>query len=215
MSPVSHSHPGIFIVIEGVEGSGKSTQCRLLKNRLISHQIPSLVVREPGGTKTGEQIREWLRQGSDLSKLSELFLFSAARVALLEQVILPELQRGLVVILDRYIYSSIAYQGFAKGCDLNDIDSINRITTNNLEPDLAFLLDISPKESFKRKSCEEPDRFEQENLSFHNLVRTGYKSISSQDSNLWTILDASEPIDIVHDKIWGTVTSSRKAKNRL
>ena len=212
---MSYSHSGVFIVIEGVEGSGKSTQCRLLKNRLSSHQIPSLVAREPGGTKTGEQIRQWLRQGSDLSKLSELFLFSAARVALLEQVIIPELQRGLVVILDRYIYSTIAYQGFAKGCDRNNIDTINKITTGDLEPDIAFLLDIPPKKSFERKSCEEPDRFEQENLKFHNLVRAGYKSIASQDSDLWTILDASKSIDAVHEKIWRRMTSSPKTKDRI
>ena len=205
---MSYSYSGIFIVVEGVEGSGKSTQCQLLKKKLTSLQIPSIVAREPGGTRTGEQIRQWLREGSDLSRLSELFLFSAARVALLEQVVLPELHRGLVVILDRYIYSTIAYQGFAKGCGRIDIDSINKIATNNLQPDLAFLLDIPPKESFKRKSCEEPDRFEQENLSFHNMVRAGYKSIASQDSSLWTILDASESINIVHDEIWRRVTSS-------
>ncbi len=208
-----YSYPGVFIVIEGVEGSGKSTQCQLLKAKLSSLHIPAIVTREPGGTRTGEQVRQWLREGSDLNRLSELFLFSAARVALLEQVIVPELHRGSVVILDRYIYSTIAYQGFAKGCDRIDIDSINKIATDNLQPNLAFLLDIPPKESFKRKSCEEPDRFEQEDLSFHDLVRAGYKSIASQDSKLWTILDASESINTVHDKIWRRVTSSNAIGN--
>ena len=140
-----------FIVLEGVEGSGKSTQSLLLSERLTLEGKSNLLVREPGSTNTGEKIRNLILQGTELNPLSELFLFSAARSELIQNEILPALNANSVVVCDRYIYSSIAYQGHAKGLDLNVISEINSITTSQLHPDLVFLLDIEPEISFKRK----------------------------------------------------------------
>ena len=119
-----------FIVLEGVEGSGKSTQSLLLSERLTLEGKSNLLVREPGSTNTGEKIRNLILQGTELNPLSELFLFSAARSELIQNEILPALNANSVVVCDRYIYSSIAYQGHAKGLDLNVISEINSITTS-------------------------------------------------------------------------------------
>ncbi|MEC8890817.1 MAG: dTMP kinase [Chloroflexota bacterium] len=202
---MSAGQKGLLIVFEGVEGSGKSTQCRLLSERLTSEGISNIRFREPGGTDTGENIRTWLAEGSDIDKFSELFLLSAARIALVKQKLKPSLMEKRVVVLDRYIYSTIAYQGFARGIRRNIIDSINSIATEGLDPHKAFLLDIDPEISFERKRNNISDRWESEDMHFHHKVRDGYLSIAEGDPALWKILDASSDEKSIHQLVWQSV----------
>jgi dTMP kinase len=202
---LSADQKGLFIVFEGAEGSGKSTQCRLLSERLTSEGISNIRFREPGGTDTGENIRTWLAEGSDIDKFSELFLLSAARIALVKQKLKPSLVEKRVVVLDRYIYSTIAYQGFARGIRKDIIDSINSIATEGLNPHKAFLLDIDPEISFERKKDNISDRWESEDMHFHQKVRDGYLSIAKCDPALWKILDASSDEKSIHQLVWQSV----------
>ncbi len=202
---MSAGQKGLLIVFEGVEGSGKSTQCRLLSERLTSEGISNIRFREPGGTDTGENIRTWLAEGSDIDKFSELFLLSAARIALVKQKLKPSLMEKRVVVLDRYTYSTIAYQGFARGIRRDIIDSINSIATEGLDPHKAFLLDIDPEISFERKRNNISDRWESEDMHFHHKVRDGYLSIAEGDPALWKILDASSDEKSIHQLVWQSV----------
>ena len=196
-----------FIVLEGVEGSGKSTQSLLLSERLALEGIDNLLVREPGSTNTGEKIRNLILQATELNPLSELFLFSAARSELIQNEILPALKSGLVVVCDRYTYSSIAYQGYAKGLDPNVISKINSIATERLDPNLVFLLDIEPKLSFGRKISDSMDRFEKESTEFHNQVRKGYLSLAKSNPRIWNIMDGQKPKKEIQELIWQKVSN--------
>ena len=193
---------GTFVVFEGVDGSGKSTQCQLLYDRLVKNGIPATLVREPGGTKTGECIRKWLSSGTDIDPMSELLLFSAARSALISQKIQPTLNVGNVVISDRYMYSSIAYQSFGRGLDLEKIMTINHIATEGLTPDIAFLIDIPPEVSLKRINNREEDRFEKEDMNFHKNVRHGFLQTANRDSVLWSTVNGETHPDDIHELVW-------------
>ena len=196
---------GLFIVFEGVEGSGKSTQCRLLTRQLEKNGISFLHLREPGDTNTGEKIREWLKTGNDLDGHSELFLLSASRRALVKNKIVPALNRGQVVVLDRYIYSTLAYQGFGRGISIKQIEYINMMATDGLSPDIIFLLDIDPKASFQRKEETSLDRWELEDIDFHKKIRNGYLEISRETQNLWTIINADKPKKSISKEVWEIV----------
>ena len=202
---MSASKKGLFIVFEGVEGSGKSTQCRLLSERLTLEGISNIRLREPGSTETGENIRAWLAGGSDIDRFSELFLLSAARSALVKQKLKPSLVEKRVVVLDRYIYSTIAYQGFARGIRRDIIDRINGIATEGLDPHKVFLLDVDPEISFERKKDNISDRWESEDIHFHQKVRNGYLSIAKGNPTLWEILDASSDEKSIHQLVWQSV----------
>lgn len=194
-----------FIVLEGVEGSGKSTQSMLLSRRLTSQGITNLLVREPGSTETGERIRNLILDRGELNPLSELFLFSAARSELIQNEIIPALNSNSVVVCDRYIYSSLAYQGHAKGLNLEIISQINSIATSYLDPDLVFLLDIKPELSFQRKKSDPKDRFEKESTDFHKAVRKGYLCLAKSDSEIWTVIDGQKSTEDISEIIWKEV----------
>ena len=194
-----------FIVLEGVEGSGKSTQSLVLSQRLSSEGISNLLVREPGSTNTGEKIRALILEGYELNPLTELFLFSAARSELIQNEIIPALDSNTVVVCDRYIYSSFAYQGYAKGLNLDTVAEVNSIATSHISPDLVFLLDINPEVSFKRTKANPRDRFEKESISFHNSVRKGYLCLAESSQNAWHIIDAEKPSEIISEIIWQKV----------
>ena len=196
---------GLFIVFEGVEGSGKSTQCRLLTRQLEKNGISFLHLREPGDTNTGENIREWLKTGNDLDGHTELFLLSASRRALVKNKIVPALNRGQVVVLDRYIYSTLAYQGFGRGISIKQIEYINMMATDGLSPDIIFLLDIDPKASFQRKEETSLDRWELEDIDFHKKIRNGYLEISRETQNLWTVINADKPKKSISEEVWEIV----------
>ena len=167
---------GKFIVIEGCEGAGKSTQCKRLYDALISRGVDAVVTREPGGTPLGEQIRSLLLDPKySPDAITELYLYSASRRVNLTEKIFPLLQQGKTVICDRFIYSTVAYQGYARGLDPEFVRAVNYKTVEPLKVDLALFIDIPPEAGFKRKGgADKSDRLERESLDFFNKVYKGF-----------------------------------------
>jgi dTMP kinase len=192
----------IFIVFEGIDGSGKSTQAKMLSAQFTNKNIPHILKKEPGDTPIGEKIRELLSADSDIGSLTELFLFSAARKELMDKEIVPALGNNISIILDRYIYSTIAYQGYGRNLDFERITQINNIATNGLQPDIVFLLDIDPTESSHRMNSTLLDRIESEPIEFYDKVRNGYLSIAQKTPSMWIILDASKSPSDINSQIW-------------
>ena len=195
----------LFIVFEGLDGSGKSTQQQLLNDKLQSDKISNISFREPGSTVIGEKIVKILQSDQTLSPLSELLLFYVSRSAIIEEKIKPALANYDVVICDRYFYSSVAYQGYGRGMNIGFINQINDEVVKNIIPDLIFYMDISWEEKKKRKGININDRFEKEDRVFHNKVRSGYKSMAKKDSDKWKIIDAEENIENISSFIYETV----------
>ena len=195
----------LFIVFEGLDGSGKSTQQQLLNYKLQSDKISNISFREPGSTVIGDQIVKILQSDQKLSPLSELLLFYVSRSAIIEEKIKPALANYDVVICDRYFYSSVAYQGYGRGMNIGFINQINDEVVKNIIPDLIFYMDISWEEKKKRKGININDRFEKEDRVFHNKVRSGYKSMAKKDSDKWKIIDAEENIENISSFIYETV----------
>ena len=181
----------IFITFEGGEGSGKSTQARTLHRRLWSMGIPALLTHEPGGTPLGREIRRWLKGKGESNPQTELLLFNASRAQLVAEVIRPALKSRTVVICDRFYHSTIAYQGYGRGLPLDLIEAANNIATQGLEPDLTILLDIDVAQGLARKKMR--DRFEREELAFHQRVRQGYLEMAKKDPQRWLVIDGSLP----------------------
>tara|TARA_Y100000590_G_scaffold312751_1_gene353492 strand:+ start:3077 stop:3673 length:597 start_codon:yes stop_codon:yes gene_type:complete len=194
-------------VFEGLDGSGKSTQQQLLNNKLQSEKISSISFREPGSTVIGDKIAEILQSDQKLSSLSELLLFYVSRSVMVEEKIKSALENHEVVICDRYFYSSIAYQGYGRGIDINFINEINDKVVKNIVPDLIFYMDINWDEKKNRKGINVKDRFEKEDRIFHNKVRSGYKTLAKEDSNKWQIIDAEEDINKISSFIYEIVKS--------
>ena len=197
---------GLFIVFEGGEGSGKSTQVRRLAGRLAASLSEVLTTYEPGGTDVGEEVRRILIKPHEIpiEPSTELLLFVAARAQLTRQVLLPALQRGAAVVCDRYAASSLAYQGYGRGVDLKTVKALNDVATLGLVPDIIFLLDTPPDEALKRKT-KAPDRFEQEDNGFHERVREGYRALAAEQPERWVVVDGLEPPDIIEDAVWSHV----------
>tara|TARA_B100000745_G_scaffold97721_1_gene62104 strand:- start:1592 stop:2203 length:612 start_codon:yes stop_codon:yes gene_type:complete len=195
----------LFIVFEGLDGSGKSTQQQLLNDKLQFDKISNISFREPGSTVVGEKIVKILQSDQKLSPLSELLLFYVSRSAIIEEKIKPALANYDVVICDRYFYSSVAYQGYGRGMNIGFINQINDEVVKNIIPDLIFYMDISWEEKKKRKGININDRFEKEDRVFHNKVRSGYKSMAKKDSDKWKIIDAEENIENISSFIYETV----------
>ena len=195
----------LFIVFEGLDGSGKSTQQQLLNDKLQFDKISNISFREPGSTVIGDQIVKILQSDQKLSPLSELLLFYVSRSAIIEEKIKPALANYDVVICDRYFYSSIAYQGYGRGMNIGFINQINDEVVKNIIPDLIFYMDISWEEKKKRKGININDRFEKEDRVFHNKVRSGYKSMAKKDSDKWEIIDAEENVENISSFIYETV----------
>ena len=197
----------LFITFEGGEGCGKSSQSRLLLEKLHQQNIPAVLTHEPGGTALGNEIRRVLKrkQGITISPQAELFLFVASRAQLVAELILPALKEGKVVICDRFAHSTLVYQGYGRGLDLTTLEMVNNMATENLKPDLAILLNISPEQGLKRKGTL-GDRFELEDLSFHRRVREGYLRIAAAEPDRWLVIDASLPKGEVADIIWDKVS---------
>ena len=210
---------GLFITFEGGEGSGKSFQSKVLYRRLIKSGIISVLTYEPGGTELGNAIRRLLKTSNQMPILpeTELFLFSACRLQLLTEVICPALEKGSVVICDRFIDSTVAYQGYGRGVNLKIIDSINKIATNVLKPDLTILLDISAREGLSRKVTKNKDRFEQTGFHFHNKVRNAYIKLAEAEPARWLVINAELSRSRIGNIIWQTVNqllSSRQCIER-
>ncbi len=196
---------GLLVVFEGIEGSGKSTQSSALARRLQQAGVPVAAVHEPGSTAIGEEISRLLKTGDDIDPLSELFLFSAARSLLIGSVIAPALERGEVVVCDRYIYSTAAYQGYGRGLELAAIHKISNIATRGIVPDLIVLLDLPPEDGLGRKAADTFDRFEREAQVFHRRVRAGYLELAEGEPNRWLVLDARESQESISGDVWRRV----------
>lgn len=193
---------GLFVAFEGVEGAGKGTQIRLAEEWLASQGAEVLVTREPGGTEVGEQLRRVLldHETGHLEPRTEALLFAAARAQLVVTVIRPALAEGKVVITDRYIDSSLAYQGSARGLGEQDVLTLNVWATQGLFPDLVILLHLEPEAGLLR-SLEEPDRFEMEGGDFHAKVSDAYLRIAEEHPERFVVVDADDAPDKVHEKV--------------
>ena len=207
---------GPFIAFEGGEGCGKSTQSSLLFKKLEQQNIPAVLTHEPGGTALGNELRKVLKRkrGSSISPQAELFLVAASRVQLVAEVIRPALEEGKVVICDRFTYSTLVYQGYGRGLDVSFVETVNNIATQNLKPDLAILLDISPEQGLARKRSLR-DRFEMEDLSFHRRVREGYLKMVAAESERWLVIDASLPRGKIAEIIWDRVSKLLSSHSSL
>ncbi len=198
----------LFITFEGGEGSGKSVQARALYRRLSNLAIPALLTQEPGSTPLGKKLGRWLKwaQDTDISPLTELLLFNASRSQLVTEVIQPSLKNGGIVICDRYADSTIAYQSYGRGLDLEMVRAINNAATQGLEPDLTVLLDMPAEQGLARKSTRKQDRFEQENIAFHQRGRDGYIKLVANDPELWLVINASQSKRKIAQVIWQRVS---------
>ncbi len=196
----SHSRilPGLFVTFEGVDGAGKSTQIALLRAALKHDNVPVCTTREPGGDAFGEAIRSLVLH-TEMSARAELLLFLAARAQNVERVILPHLEQPGVVLCDRFVDSSIAYQGHARGLGRDVVADLNAFAIDALMPDLTFLLDLSPDIGLTRQT--DRNRMEEENIAFYRRVREGFLSEARNDPTRFCVLDATLPVDALHDEI--------------
>tara|TARA_Y100000590_G_scaffold470715_1_gene668351 strand:- start:14434 stop:15084 length:651 start_codon:yes stop_codon:yes gene_type:complete len=197
---------GLFITFEGGEGSGKSTQSKILYEKILKENCSVIYTREPGGSDQAESIRNLLVTGDSnrWSPITELFLFSAARFDHVEKKIKPALEKNNIVICDRYIDSTTAYQGYAGSINKETINIIQDISTQNTIPDLTFILDIDPDIGLKRSMTESnyETRFENKDLKYHKKIREGYLSIAKENSQRCKILNANDDINNISNKIY-------------
>jgi len=194
--------PGCFITFEGPDGSGKTTQIQRLYDTLRREGYRALWVREPGGTEIGDQIRAVLHDTRNAGMLpnAELLLYSASRAQLVGQTIRPALEAGVTVLCDRYAESTLAYQGYGRGLDLQALKTITDLTTGRLRPDLILYLDIDAEEGLRRRQSSsqtgtgEWNRMDQQELEFYHRVRAGYLQMAAEEPHRWFILDATRSI---------------------
>jgi dTMP kinase len=196
----------MFITFEGIDCCGKSTQARLLGERLTQSGRDVLQLREPGNTRLSEHIREILlnKEFNEMNERTELLLFAASRAQLVGEVILPALENNRVVICDRFYDSTVAYQGYGRQLPLEDITHINRIATQDLVPDMTFFIDISPELAFERckdRLAAERDRMEESGVRFYERVINGYMSLAQQDGGRFYVIDGSNAPAEVHETI--------------
>ena len=193
--------PGLFIVFEGVEGAGKSSQLQAVSERLRESGVDHLLVREPGGTMVGERARGLvLDPGLEMCAEAEMFLYLTARAEFVRRLVLPALEQGRLVLADRYELSTFAYQGAARGLDIERVRAANRLATGGLVPDLTVLLRIDPERGRGRQSGE-ADRLERERAEFHGMVAAAYDRMAAVDPAIVTVASDGDPAN-VHERIW-------------
>lgn len=196
----------LFITFEGPDGSGKSTQINLIVEHLSRLGYQVLCTREPGGTAIGSQIRQVLHDvnNTEMSARAEILLYSASRAQLVEQVILPHLAQGGIVLCDRYADSTYAYQGYGRQLDFEILRLITSFATQSLKPDLTIYLDVPVEEGLRRKSAAnvtgegEWNRMDRLELAFHQRVRAGYLEMAHNEPGRWLIVNASAPVDEIY-----------------
>ena len=202
---------GLFITLEGPEGSGKTTHAQLLANWLTELGYDVLTTREPGGTRIGDVVRTLLLDPiyAGIRPETEFLLFSAARAQIVGEIIRPHLAEDGIVICDRFADSSLAYQGYGRRLDQDTVRTITAFATGGLLPDLTFCLDLPVVEGFRRKQdggLGRPDRLEQERLEFHERVRQGYLTMAKAEPGRWTIVDAASTAEEVQEEIRARVS---------
>ncbi|MBP5654926.1 MAG: dTMP kinase [Clostridiales bacterium] len=193
---------GCFITFEGIDGCGKSTQIQYLTDHLKERGIDYLLLREPGGTVIGENIRNILldKKNTGMTDMTELLLFEAARAQIVAEVIVPAVESGKVVICDRFFDSTAAYQGFAKNMGADVVDTLNRLATGGFEPDITFLLDISVEDALSRRVARgEEDRIEKLGVEFQKKVREGYLELAKTSQRIVKIDGSQSPEDTAED----------------
>jgi len=191
---------GRFLTLEGPEGAGKTVMADRLVGSLRADGIDALVTREPGGTELGEQLRDLLlaRDGPALEPLVDAFLFNAARAQLVAEVIRPALAAGRTVVCARFADSTLAYQGYGSGVDLETLRGLARAATGGLMPDRTILLDLAPEVGLRRKAPDDQTRFEAAfDLAFHRRVRRGFLALAAEAPGRFAIVDADRPVDDV------------------
>jgi dTMP kinase len=213
---------GVFITFEGPEGSGKSTQARLLYERLQAIGYPVILTREPGGTRIGEMIRRILvdLKHTEMAPTTETLLFSAARAQLVSELVRPYLTTGGIVLCDRYADSTYAYQGYGLGRDLDELHAITTVATGGLMPDLTFFLDLDVEMGLRRKrtardradqqgggSAAKPEwnRLDARDLAYHQRVSAGFAELMRREPDRWRSLSAEQPVEVLAEAIFREV----------
>ena len=193
---------GALVTVEGVEGSGKSTQCARLARYLSDRGLEVVQTSEPDGTPLGLRVRALFEaDGPTPTPLTQTFLFMAARQEHVTRVIAPALARGAVVISDRYADATVAYQGYGQGMDVQTIKELNMLATGGVLPDLTLVLDLDPAAGMQRIRARALDTFEKMDLSFHRRVREGYLEIARSDKRRVVVLDAGRDTDVLHVEV--------------
>lgn len=205
---------GLFIAFEGGDGSGKSTQARLLAERLRADGRDALLTREPGGTPVGEQLRSLVLDPvhAPIDPVTEALIFAASRSAHVRQLVLPALEAGRTVVTDRYVDSSVAYQGAGRGLGADTVAELNAWATGGLRPDLTVLLDVDTATAAARRTAREqaaggsgPDRMESEPEAFHQSIRTAFTDRAAADPRHYLVLDAAGEAAALADAVWARV----------
>ena len=207
---------GLFIVMEGPDGSGKTTQINLLEQYLKEAGYECLITREPGGTVIGEEVRELILnpEYKEMSPVTEMLLYAASRAQLVHEVIGPALEAGRIVISDRFVDSSIVYQGIARNLGISTVAAVNAPGIGIYRPDGIFFIDLSEAEGIRRKKKQKKlDRMEQESIDFHHLVSEGYRKVLAERPEVIKI-DGGKDIDVIQKKIRNHVDELLKKKNR-
>jgi dTMP kinase len=196
---------GLFITFEGPEGAGKTTQIKFLAALLKKYRIPFIVTREPGGSRLSTHLRRWIlnKLTYKLTNETELFLFLADRSQHVTEVVKPALHKGLVVLCDRYTDSTLAYQGGGRGFDMDFLETVNRLASGGLKPDITLLFDLPVEVGLKRVfgRGKGKDRMERESLSFHRKVREVFLNIAGKDKKRVLVLDASQSAELVYQQM--------------
>lgn len=199
----------MFITFEGLDFSGKSTQATILVEKLKRSHAVVHFLREPGGTKISERIRNLLldKKNLEMGDATELLLFSAARAQLVNEVIVPALQRGEIVVCDRYYDSTTAYQGYGRGIDREAVKSINRLATGGTVPDVTFVVDIPVEEIERRKQKAGMsfDRMESAGRAFYERVREGYRELACTEATRFVVLDGTRSVEEIARDVWNIV----------
>ncbi|MCF7923148.1 MAG: dTMP kinase [Candidatus Marinimicrobia bacterium] len=205
----------LLISFEGIDGSGKSTQCKMLYHELLDRGYGVHLYREPGGTKISEKIREILldRENVEMSPVTEMLLYFASRNQLISEKVLPALQRGEIVLLDRFVDSTIAYQGYGRDLSLESIRKVAEVAIGELTPDLTILVDTPLDTAEDRMDHRQLDRLEAENAEFKERTRNGYLQLAKDEPHRFLLLDGRESIDVLKgivlervDQILGRLT---------